>query len=935
MSQGLSPSTALKDERNPQRQQHLDRSPHPYSLQSLTAPERSSSYRQGRPNPLPLSADRFLGFATNNVSRRRAQAHSWNRDNPTSPSDSGTEADDERPLLKALTAPPLRPRKGLKSAKTYITDPLASPLLTPSAFEDENYSKLLTAYAAQERKKGKLASDEASSKAKARRKRYGRVELIRRALETILLGAVGYIGLRERNRSDIRGKQTPWSSAKHLSNRSIVAICWHVLLIAIVYFAYVLRLVIRSFTVKGNEPFWTRFKIPATADPAPLLYPIFLPILVTWSIRPLDKHVILSNYILSFSALPRRLIPQYDFHLHWMLSLVPLLNHQIMRRYGIPQDLLSDNPLISKAAIEEHVLLFPLQCMLLQTLGYLTTTSLLPAELQLLSITLINLLRFGLTPQSLILKGLLWIGGVLLIASCRHILQWSVELARVPSWRFRRRKHCRRSRSTIICALNDTFGAWFGGILRASKRQDESSDEEQPWRISRKGKLEVSENQVDSMGHTMDGMNRVLRGKQTSADDLSYREKGPAQPLSVDIASLSEKSKRRRHTLPSNLTPLADIPLLTKTASNALSSAHVRSKLLLRLTVAQATLLKWLYATFVYLTVITIILVPVRGFIGNSALNKQEPIGWALGYLFGNLDIFRFRVVILNLERWICLPERYATLENYPGLGEQLRLAALGPANTRLLICGWCFANIVAGLIVVFRLSNVVEVDTRRKVFHGMMVSMFLPTILVDPAFIALAFTLILAVFLLLDLFRASQLPPVSKPLTHFLAPYVDGRDHRGPIIVSHIFLLIGCAIPLWLSLADVKRSGHGPFQGWDVEIRDISMVSGVVCVGMGDAAASLIGRRFGHRRWPWSGGKSLEGSAAFAIAVVLGLMASRFWLLMGEWKGDSGNTWLTTLTKSTIAACGVSLTEAVLTGGNDNVIVPVILWILVKGLGV
>lgn len=38
---------------------------------------------------------------------------------------------------------------------------------------------------------------------------------------------------------------------------------------------------------------------------------------------------------------------------------------------------------------------------------------------------------------------------------------------------------------------------------------------------------------------------------------------------------------------------------------------------------------------------------------------------------------------------------------------------------------------------------------------------------------------------------------------------------------------------------------------------------------------------------------------------------------------------------KMTVAAAGASLTEAVLTGGNDNVIVPVILWLLVRGLGI
>ena len=195
------------------------------------------------------------------------------------------------------------------------------------------------------------------------------------------------------------------------------------------------------------------------------------------------------------------------------------------------------------------------------------------------------------------------------------------------------------------------------------------------------------------------------------------------------------------------------------------------------------------------------------------------------------------------------------------------------------------------GLVVVFRLSPFYEVDTRRKVFHFMMVAMFLPLTYVDPAFVSLALAVVLALFLLLDLLRASQLPPLSRPLASFLAPYVDGRDLRGPVVVSHIFLLIGCAIPLWLSLGSLPRTsssnggvGGGMFTGWELPAREVAMVSGVVCVGLGDAAASLIGRRYGHRKWLWGGGKSLEGSLAFACAVFLGLVAAHAWLRLGGW---------------------------------------------------
>ena len=127
-------------------------------------------------------------------------------------------------------------------------------------------------------------------------------------------------------------------------------------------------------------------------------------------------------------------------------------------------------------------------------------------------------------------------------------------------------------------------------------------------------------------------------------------------------------------------------------------------------------------------------------------------------------------------------------------------------------------------------------------------------------------------------------------------------------------------------------------------------MVAGVICVGMGDSAASLIGRRYGRHKWLWVGGKSLEGSAAFAAAVTIGLMVSKAWLVIGGWNDSNGSlgshlgtlgitrctlAWLITLVKAMFCACGASFMEAVLTGANDNVVVPVALWLLVKGVRV
>jgi len=324
--------------------------------------------------------------------------------------------------------------------------------------------------------------------------------------------------------------------------------------------------------------------------------------------------------------------------------------------------------------------------------------------------------------------------------------------------------------------------------------------------------------------------------------------------------------------------------------------------------------------------------------VGRYALNGNEPVGWALGYLFGDLPWFRMEVVTSNLQRWICLPPR-SGLEHeescHLGWVEHLRHASFGAANTRLILCCYWAAIIIVGLAIVFQLSAVYEVDTRRKVFHFMMVAMLLPATYVDPTFAALALSLMLAIFLLLDLFRASQLPPLSKSLAYFLTPYVDGRDLKGPVVISHIFLLIGCAIPLWLSLGSLPRTGKNYLEGWEVPRREVSMVSGVICVGMGDAAASLIGRRYGRHKWIWGGGKSIEGSIAFATAVGMALILAKAWLRIGGWPANNDDSWVMTFEKAGFAAGVASLTEAVLTGGNDNVVVPVILWLCVKGLDI
>jgi dolichol kinase len=845
---------------------------------------------------------------------------------PPSSCESGTEADDERGkgFLKGLPAPPLRARKGLRGGTPIDRTPGISPLPTPPILKSEQW----TFPVQQPTSFTTTPSEKDLEQIRAREKyiRRKRAEIIRRIVEVFLLLVIGLVTARPHG---IWARFLLWWS--EIRSHFLVTTC--------LYIIYPFR---QTYALYRNRngvllSLQQGFRIPSRFDAGPLLYPVFLPLIVSISLLSRSSNWLLANSILGLASLPENVIPRLDtgprFNvLHWFTTLVPLMISQNSDK-GLPPRIpyalkLSGGPSLTA---EDLTLLYPLQFLTTRTVYFLTTTSLDPAELQLLSAALINLLLFAITPQAEILKALLWVGGIALFITCRRALGWEVALARVPSWRFRRStKGARSTPSKVrgfdaaVCKKLVSFGKMHKPPDSSASEED---DEKSVLRVSRGTRL--SKLRID---HRHQANGAAHRGEPASAVDRrlnSWSADGGRDPN-------FSLTGRRRHTF-SIESPSSSHKPRTTPGGRPRRALSPDTFTFLTFTEAQARVRKWLYAIYTYIMVCFIILAPIRGYVSRHALSGKEPFGWALGYLLGDNPQFRFWTVSAHLERWICLPDRLKEppLSGSSGWVDSLRQNSVGAANTRLAMCVYCAVVLVTGIATVLGLTSVVEVDTRRKVFHGIMVAMLLPTVFVDPCFVALALTLILAIFLLLDLFRASQLPPISRPLTHFLAPYVDGRDHRGPVIISHIFLLIGCAVPLWLSLAGAPRSGLGPWMGWDVGERDVSMVSGVICVGMGDAAASLIGRRYGRHKWLWSGGKSLEGSVAFTVAVTVGLVFSRAWLLIGGWAKVGTDPWVTVMTKVLAAAAGASLTEAVLTSCNDNVVPPVALWLLVRGLGI
>lgn len=840
----------------PSARTSLERSPHPYLRRSNTlVPDESQ-----KPSPA----------ASQPASRSES-------------TESGTEADDEKgQLLRGLPAPPVRSHKGLRGSTPRGLSPLPSPLPTPPITRELSFFD----------SKGDQHSPDHERKKQQEYHDRKKAEVVRRTTETILLLTIVVIvcwsigGL---------AKLQPWLAEIYLGALVPLAL----------YILYPLRRIQLAYS--SGRPIASALRkgcyIPSKFDPGPLLYPVVLPATIALALHENNASYLPLGLVCGLASIPEAVTATYpasdlQWHLRWLLTLVPLSEVLQSRCFAIESAPLSlKTP--GEVQREDLAMIFPLHRTLRETLTFLTTTSLDPAELELLATGLLYLLIFARSPQAQILKAVLWVGGLCIFVTCRNLLSWEVELARIPRWRFAKVPH----KSALSHRIQRAFSAFMSEPAPTS----ESSDDE-----------------IDTRAKPVP---KSLQRVRTLADPTTSRNIDSSKiRINGDILP-----PRRRNTI-------SDLDPKTKTAAAKRSqrSRQFQSSAFLTLTIQQAKIRKYLYAAIVYALVLATIIGPARYYCDIRALHGYEAFGWAIGYLLSDIPGFHDWVSYLRLARWIPIHSSpFTDAELSPQTYSDLISLVSRPANVRLALVAYCVVVISIGIIAVLQLTAYVEVDTRRKVFHGVMVAMLLPTIFVDPCFLALALALVLALFLLLDLFRASQLPPISRPLTNFLAPYVDGRDHRGPVIVSHIFLLIGCAIPLWLSLAGLPRTGSDPWRGWEVPTRDVSMIAGVVCVGMGDAAASLIGRRFGRTKWYWGGGKSLEGSVAFAAAVTVGLSFSWIWLrLWGwlPWDRSIGTAGLALL-KCALAASGASLLESVLTAANDNVVVPIGLWLLVRGL--
>lgn len=186
-----------------------------------------------------------------------------------------------------------------------------------------------------------------------------------------------------------------------------------------------------------------------------------------------------------------------------------------------------------------------------------------------------------------------------------------------------------------------------------------------------------------------------------------------------------------------------------------------------------------------------------------------------------------------------------------------------------------------------------VSVNGRRKFFHALAVLLFVPGIAWDPAFMHLAFSGALAVFVLCEYLRYCAVYPVGATLHFFLSQFLDSKD-SGLVILSHGYLLSGCAAGLW-----VESQSR------------ITQQLGVLALGVGDAVASIVGRQYGRIHWPLSN-KTVEGTFGFVASMITSVTFLRIFGLVEAFR----------MVPFTVVMVLLAMIEG-LSEQNDNIVLP------------
>jgi len=248
-------------------------------------------------------------------------------------------------------------------------------------------------------------------------------------------------------------------------------------------------------------------------------------------------------------------------------------------------------------------------------------------------------------------------------------------------------------------------------------------------------------------------------------------------------------------------------------------------------------------------------------------------------------------------------------------------------SRQRLWLLGFWLGVLMSGVaftaVVLPRQCHELPKTVVRKSYHVLALLLFVPGQLLQPETMRLAYAASFALLCTLELVRNARVGALSDLLQRLIDEHKDERD-GGVVVLTHIYLLLGCAFPSFLCPHTTKEVKGA--------MRILLSLSGVLIVGVGDTAASVYGKLCGRRRWhPQAGPKTVEGTFAGALSSTAAAgftvyLATRWGGARAEWDGS----WLPTACAVGVATAAAAVLEA-FTMQIDNLVLSVWYFILLS----
>jgi dolichol kinase len=157
-----------------------------------------------------------------------------------------------------------------------------------------------------------------------------------------------------------------------------------------------------------------------------------------------------------------------------------------------------------------------------------------------------------------------------------------------------------------------------------------------------------------------------------------------------------------------------------------------------------------------------------------------------------------------------------------------------------------------------------------RKGYHILAVALFLPALFSQPQLLGIALAGAFAVLAAVEVLRTGNIDGISTRIHSFMGSFVDERD-AGVVFVTHFTLLLGMALPVWLSNA-MEEEGNNSGSDSKSTVNTIwpAALAGILATGLGDAAASIVGSQIGRVPIAPKSKKTVEGTLAGAVIVMM-----------------------------------------------------------------